>query len=106
MAEKDSIALNLGTGRGHSVREVTAAVERVTGRPVPVREAARRPGDPPALVANAAKAGRILRWKPQHSSLERIVETAWRWRQARAAAASLADAVSADGETPGTEARA
>ena len=106
LAGKNSIALNLGTGRGHSVREVTEAVERVTGRPVPVREAARRAGDPPALVANAAKAGRILRWKPKYSSLERIVETAWRWRQARAAAAGLADAESADRETSGTEARA
>jgi len=106
MAEEDSIALNLGSGRGHSVREVMAAVELVIGRPVPVREAARRLGDPPALVANATKAGRILGWKPRHSSLERIVETAWRWRQTRAAAASLTDAGSALEETPGTEARA
>ena len=50
--------LNLGTGSGHSVREVIAAVERVVGRPVPRREAPRRAGDPPELVADAASPGR------------------------------------------------
>ena len=74
-----SLALNLGTGRGNSVREVIAAVEAVSGRPVPVREGPRRPGDPPALVADPARARDILGWRPQFDSLDAIVETAWRW---------------------------
>lgn len=75
----ESAALNLGTGRGHSVREVLAAVERVSGRTVPVREGPRRPGDPPALVADARKARELLGWQPRCSDLDTIVETAWRW---------------------------
>ena len=58
-------ALNLGTGSGHSVREVIAAVERVAGRPVPRREAPRRPGDPPELVADPALARERLGWRPR-----------------------------------------
>ena len=72
-------AFNLGTGRGHSVREVMTTVARIGERKVPVRESARRPGDPPMLVANAELAARELDWHPEHSSLERIVETAWNW---------------------------
>ncbi|MDH5536787.1 MAG: UDP-glucose 4-epimerase GalE, partial [Betaproteobacteria bacterium] len=64
-----SIAVNLGTGRGHSVREVVAAVERVSGRNVPVRVAARRAGDPPQLVADANRARALLDWKPGYSDL-------------------------------------
>ena len=78
----ESAALNLGTGEGKSVREVIAAVERVTGQRVPVREAGRRSGDPRVLVADPAKAGRVLGWRPQYSSLDTIVETASRWHQA------------------------
>lgn len=74
-----SMALNLGTGCGHSVREVVAAVERVGGGPVPLREAPRRPGDPPALVADARRAREVLGWQPRYSELDAIVETAWRW---------------------------
>jgi UDP-glucose 4-epimerase len=72
-------ARNLGTGRGHSNREVIAAVERVTGRPVPVTQASRRPGDPPELVADAARARADLGWEPRHSDLDTIVATAWAW---------------------------
>lgn len=75
----ESIALNLGTGAGHSVREVIAAIDRLSNRAVPRRDASRRPGDPPELVADARNATRVLGWKPHHSSLETIVETAWRW---------------------------
>jgi UDP-arabinose 4-epimerase len=71
-------AFNLGTGRGYSVREVIAAVERA-GQKVPIEEAPRRAGDPPMLVADPARAGRELQWTPQHSSLDHIVETAWNW---------------------------
>jgi UDP-arabinose 4-epimerase len=80
----EPVALNLGTGRGYSVREVIAAVERASGRSVPGRDAPRRQGDPPELVANAEQAGRRLGWYPQHSSLENIARTAWAWHQARA----------------------
>lgn len=73
-----SMALNLGTGRGYSVREVIAAVERVSGRKVPVREAPRRAGDPPALVAQPALAQRTLGWTAE-ADLDHIVATAWRW---------------------------
>ena len=74
-----SIALNLGTGTGHSIRDVIAMVETVSGRKVPLREAPRRPGDPPALVARVESARAVLGWQPQCSSLENIVRTAWRW---------------------------
>jgi UDP-glucose-4-epimerase GalE len=72
-------ARNLGTGRGHSNREVMAAVERVVGRPVPMNEAARRPGDPPELVADASAFCREYGWEPRHSDLDTIVATAWEW---------------------------
>jgi UDP-glucose 4-epimerase len=73
---------NLGTGRGYSVREVIRVCEEVTGKKISVRESARRPGDPPALVADPSKAMRELDWKPNYNDLHRIVETAWRWHQA------------------------
>jgi UDP-glucose-4-epimerase GalE len=76
---KGNLALNLGTGAGHSVREVIAAVERVGKRKVPAKETARRPGDPPALVADARQANVVLGWKPRYMELDRIVEDAWRW---------------------------
>jgi UDP-glucose-4-epimerase GalE len=76
-----SLRLNLGTGRGHSVREVVAAVEKVSGLKVPVREIGRRPGDPPALVADAREAARVLGWHPRYPSLEAIVDHALRWHR-------------------------
>jgi UDP-arabinose 4-epimerase len=72
-------AYNLGTGHGHSVREVIAAVEKVGRCKVPVKESPRRAGDPPMLVADAARATRDLGWVPAYSSLETVVETAWKW---------------------------
>lgn len=75
----ESVALNLGTGQGHSVREVIAAVERVSKRPVPAREGQRRAGDPPVLVADPTRAKQVLGWKPARTSLDSIVETAWKW---------------------------
>ncbi|MGO8916475.1 MAG: UDP-glucose 4-epimerase GalE [Stellaceae bacterium] len=86
----DSLALNLATGQGHSVREVIAAAERVTGRRVPRREAPRRPGDPPALVADAARARAVLGWTPRQSDLDTILATAWAWHQRCFAAAPAA----------------
>jgi UDP-arabinose 4-epimerase len=85
-------ALNLATGCGHSVREVIAAAERVTGRRIPRRETGRRTGDPPELVAEAARASEVLGWRPLHSDLDTILATAWAWHRGRfspAQAASL-----------------
>jgi UDP-glucose-4-epimerase GalE len=72
-------ACNLGSGRGHSNREVLAAVERIVGKPVPVRECGRRPGDPPVLIADPTRFQRAHGWQPVHSDLDQIVETAWAW---------------------------
>lgn len=77
----DSAALNLGTGRGWSVREVVDRVRRVTNRELKVSVGPRRPGDPPALVADASRAQRQLGWRPKHSDLETMVAHAWAWRQ-------------------------
>jgi len=77
--DASSLALNLGTGQGHSVREVISMVEQITSRKVPFRESPRRPGDPPMLVANASLAARELDWTPKYSSLRQVVETACRW---------------------------
>jgi UDP-arabinose 4-epimerase len=76
----ESIAVNLGTGRGYSVKEVLHKIEQVTGHKVPVRVAPRRAGDPPALVADPALAEKLLRWKATRS-LDDIVTTAWNWMQ-------------------------
>jgi UDP-arabinose 4-epimerase len=74
-----SAQFNCGTGEGHSVRQVVDMVEKVSGRKVPVEFGPRREGDAPALVANAGKIREALGWTPQHSSLETICTTAWRW---------------------------
>ena len=58
-----------------------AAVARAVGRPVPVQEAGRRPGDPPELVADASEFRREFGWEPRHSDLDTIVSTAWKWLQ-------------------------
>jgi UDP-glucuronate decarboxylase len=79
----ESLAINLGTGAGHSVREVVSAVERVSGRKVPTRAAPRRAGDPPALVSAVDRARILLNWHCKYSSLDTIIETAWRWHSAR-----------------------
>ena len=76
-------AYNLGTGRGHSVREVVEAVARVTGRKVPSETGPRRPGDPPVLVAAASRAREELGFEPEWRELDAIVETAVRWARAR-----------------------
>ena len=76
----ESLALNLGTGEGYSVRQVLATVHDVTGNAVPWREAPRRPGDPPALVADPSRARRLLHWKAAYR-LHDIVSSAWKWIQ-------------------------
>ncbi len=72
-------AFNLGTGHGYSVREVIGTSRRVTGKPIIVKEEGRRQGDPAILVADGAKARKILGWKPELSDLETIINHAWRW---------------------------
>ena len=73
------LAYNLGAGVGHSVREVIETCRRVTGHPIPVELAPRRPGDPPALYANNERARRDLGWELRYSDLETIVASAWAW---------------------------
>jgi UDP-glucose-4-epimerase GalE len=75
-----SLAINLGTGRGHSVLEVIRAAENATGSPVRRKIVPRRPGDPPILVADPAKAQRVLGWTAQRN-LADIVSSAWIWME-------------------------
>jgi UDP-glucose-4-epimerase GalE len=76
----DSLAINLGTGRGHSVLEIIRAAESATGRPVRRKIGPRRPGDPPLLVADPAKAQEALGWTAKRN-LADIVSSAWTWMQ-------------------------
>ena len=79
----ESRAFNLGTGRGYSVRDVVRAVERATGIEGISRNAERRAGDPPELVADASSSGSVLRWQPQCSDLDTIVRSALGWHVSR-----------------------
>ncbi|MBI3751474.1 MAG: UDP-glucose 4-epimerase GalE [Chloroflexi bacterium] len=79
-----ALVCNLGSGRGFSVREVLAAVERVVGRPVPLTVGPRRAGDPPVLVAAIERAAEVLAWRPARSTLDEMIGSAWAWRQAHA----------------------
>jgi UDP-arabinose 4-epimerase len=72
-------AYNLGVGRGLSVKEIIDAAREVTGRQIEVRIGPRRPGDPPELYADPTRAEGELGFRPAHSSVRTIVETAWRW---------------------------
>ncbi len=73
------LALNLGTGRGYSVRQVIESARRVTGHPIPAVERARRPGDPAVLVADASAARESLGWSPRFTEIDAIVGSAWKW---------------------------
>jgi UDP-glucose 4-epimerase len=79
-----ALVCNLGSGRGFSVRDVLAAVERVVGRPVPITVGPRRAGDPAVLVAAIDRAAEVLRWTPRRSSLDEMIGSAWAWRRRRA----------------------
>lgn len=75
-------AYNLGNGAGFSVREVVEVCRRITGHPIPERVVARRPGDPPVLVADPSRIQRELGWTRRHAELEAIVRSAWDWHRA------------------------
>jgi UDP-glucose 4-epimerase len=81
LAGSATTAFNLGNGRGFSVREVIAAAEWVTGLPIPVEVAGRRPGDPAVLVGSSERARRVLGWSPRYADLETIVRDAWAWHR-------------------------
>lgn len=77
-----ALKLNLGTGRGNSVREVIDACRHVTGHEIPEVAGQRRPGDPPELVADPSRAMNTLGWQPRYTDIDEIVATAWRWHSA------------------------
>lgn len=78
----ETTVFNLGTGDGTTVRELIAAIQRVTNRPFPIEVASRRAGDAPCLVADSRRAQAVLGWSPRRS-LDDIVRTAWRWHAAQ-----------------------
>lgn len=79
---KGAVCYNLGNGQGFTVREVLAAAQRVTGHRVEIIEGARRPGDPPILLANAEKASEELGWHPIYPEIDRMIQDAWLARTA------------------------
>jgi len=81
----DTIAMNLGVGRGYSNKEIVDAVGRATGTPVPFRKAPRRPGDPAELTADPSLARRTIGFDPQWTDIEAVIASAWRFAQGRAA---------------------
>jgi UDP-glucose 4-epimerase len=82
-------AYNLGAGHGLSNMEIIAAARRRTGLDIPFRMGPRRPGDPPVLTADPSKAKGELGWTPRLSSVDDIIDTAWRWRQRARPAATV-----------------
>jgi UDP-glucose 4-epimerase len=78
----DSQAINVGTGQGYSVREVIETAGRITGKTLTVHETARRPGDPPRLIASVERAKKVLGWTAVVSDLDNIVRSAWNWTSA------------------------
>ena len=73
-------AFNLGSGQGHTVREIVEMARRITGRPIDTHDAPPRAGDPPALVAKVERAAKVLGWRAKRSDLARIVGDAWAWK--------------------------
>ncbi|MCB1081767.1 MAG: UDP-glucose 4-epimerase GalE [Chlamydiia bacterium] len=76
---KKNLLLNLGTGNGHSIKEVIKLVEEVTGKKVPLTVAEKNPGDPPILFANPEKAKTILGWRASHLDLKKTIASTWKW---------------------------
>lgn len=77
----DSNIFNLGNGVGFTVKEVIECARKVTGHKIPAVISPRRAGDPAVLIASSEKAKQVLGWKPEHESLEEIIETAWKWHK-------------------------
>ena len=75
----ESVAFNLGTGHGFSVKEIIDAAEKVIGREIKKEFGARRPGDPARLIASGEKARKVLHWTPRFDDVEKIIATAWQW---------------------------
>ena len=76
---------NLGNGTGYSVKDIVETARRVTGHAIPAEIAARRPGDPDRLVADASRARDVLGWNPAYPDLESIISSAWNWHVAHPA---------------------
>lgn len=87
LLSRKSAIFNLGCGGGYTVLEVIEAARQVTGQPIPVRMAARRPGDPAVLIASSEKIQKELGWRPQQKDLRTIIESAWKWMRSRRARA-------------------
>ena len=83
LTRHDRMIYNIGNGQGFSVREIIESVRRVTGKAIKVVEEPRRAGDPAVLIASSAKITAELGWKPEHTSIDAIVESAWAWHQER-----------------------
>ena len=81
LGPKSEIKLNLGTGKGNSVREIIEACQKVTGKEIRTETVGRREGDPAELVADSSLAKQTLNWEPKYTDVERIVATAWAWHQ-------------------------
>ncbi len=81
LAPGQAIRLNLGTGRGFSVKEIIATAEKVTGKKVPVEYGARRAGDAVALYADPSLAKAVLGWEAKYKDPESIIQSAWNWFQ-------------------------
>ncbi|MCX5634849.1 MAG: UDP-glucose 4-epimerase GalE [Planctomycetota bacterium] len=79
LSKNCELVYNLGNGKGYSVKEVIETVKTVSGKDFKVSATGRRPGDPPVLTSDAAKAKKELGWKTRFGELEKIVETAWKW---------------------------
>jgi len=83
LSSNDRLIYNLGNGNGFSVRQVIDAARSVTGQPIRVQEQARRAGDPAILVASSERIARELGWSPAVTSIEAVIESAWRWHRQR-----------------------
>ena len=81
MGLTESRQYNLGNGEGYSVKQVIDTAREITGHPIPVKEEARRPGDPPVLVGSAEKIKAELGWKPEYPGLREIIQSAWDWHR-------------------------
>jgi UDP-glucose 4-epimerase len=80
-SNNQSDIFNCGYGTGFSVKEVVEKIKKVTGVDFTAKEVGRRPGDPPALVADSSKIKKELGWKPRFDNLDYIIKTAWEWEK-------------------------